>query len=109
MRCCGQDGQVIELRGGEAPLRMVRCGTCSHREWRLGPETIAVEAAFEVLAQTYRALPRAARVARAAAATQTAARAAVRAAKAAPVQAPARDRGELAQLLQGWSVLGATG
>lgn len=101
---------MIELggRNGE-PLRMVRCGSCQRREWRLGAEPLAVDAAFAVLAQTYRALPRAARAARERSASQTAARAAARAASAAPAPRPAVDRRDLSALLEGWSVLGAAG
>ncbi len=112
MHCCGTRAQVIELRGGSEPLRMVRCTTCGARQWHVGDEQVAVDAAFELLASTYRAVPRAARAARARVAGVSAARAAVRAAAAAP-PAPAApagvDRDELAGLLQGWAVLGATG
>lgn len=110
MRCCGTEAQVIELRGGDEPLRMVRCATCGSRQWRVGDEQVAVDAAFELLATTYRAVPRAARAARSRVATASAARAAARAAAVAPARpAGAVDRSELAGLLQGWAVLGATG
>ncbi|MCU1691576.1 MAG: hypothetical protein JWM64_667, partial [Frankiales bacterium] len=71
MVCCGQPGQVIELRGGDEPLRMVRCATCAHREWHLGTERVRVDVAFEALARTYRSAPRAARASRDRAAAQT--------------------------------------
>ncbi len=120
--CCGARPQVIELRGGEEPLRMLRCSTCASREWHLGTEQVQVDAAFEVLASTYRSAPRQARAARDRAATRTSARAAARARAAAltahatscatapPTEPGARtvDRAGLADLLAGWSVLGAT-
>ena len=93
MRCCGIQGQVIELHGGDAPLQLLRCGTCQRREWRLGGESIGADAAFEVLASTYRTLPRAARAARERSATRTAARAAARAAQAAAAAPADRPRG----------------
>lgn len=106
MHCCGNQGHVIELSGGSEPLCLVRCGTCQRREWRLGTATIAPDAAFEVLAQTYRTLPRAARAARERTTTQNAARAAARAAQSAG--RPGVEREHLAALLRGWSVLGAS-
>lgn len=109
MRCCGTEAQVIELRGGDEPLQMVRCATCGTRQWRLGDEQVAVDTAFALLATTYRAVPRAARAARSRVATATAARAAARAAATPPPTAGGVDRSELAGLLQGWAVLGATG
>lgn len=102
MRCCGTDLQVIELSGGAEPLRMHRCTTCARRQWHAGTEAIEVDAAFALLAEGYRAIPRAARVARDRAATQAAARAAVRASREA-------ERSQLTTLLEGWTVLGATG
>lgn len=109
MHCCGTDGQTIELRSGEEPLHMVRCTVCSRREWRVGGRPVSVDAAFEVLGHTYRAVPRQARAVRARSASQTAARAAARAAQVrTAVQAPDVARPGLADLLQGWTVLGAT-
>ncbi len=115
MRCCGTDGQTIDLRTDEAPLRMVRCGRCSRREWQISGRVIAVEEAFVLLGRAYRAAPRQARAVRARTAGQTAARAALRAAQTLSAP-PARsaggrdvDRDDLAGMLQGWSVLGATG
>ena len=121
MRCCGTDGQVIELGGSAQPLRMLRCTTCARRQWRVGDRAVEADVAFALLGDAYRAVPRAARVARDRAATRTAARAAVRASRttsrttsgtasgaASRTAAPA-DRQDLAALLQGWTVLGAAG
>jgi hypothetical protein len=115
LSCCGRTAHTIELRGGSAPLCLVRCGGCGQREYRVEGVPVEPEEALAQLGATYRALPREARAARDRVVTAGAARRAAQAAAAAAapvVAAPAPagvDRDDLARLLQGWTVLGATG
>lgn len=117
MRCCGNPSQVITLQAGAGALVLARCAGCETQQWLRDGRPVAREEAFALLGQAYREVPLRARAARDRVASQNAARQAARtAARTAPTAArtitlpdAGRDTTDLASMLQGWQVLGATG
>ncbi|MGZ6827015.1 MAG: hypothetical protein ACXVGH_09490 [Mycobacteriales bacterium] len=112
---------MITLQAGAGALVLARCAGCETQQWLRDGRPVAREEAFALLGQAYREVPLRARAARDRVASQNAARQAARtAARTAARPAPAaartitlpdagRDTTDLASMLQGWQVLGATG
>jgi len=113
VRCCGHLAPTISVTASTGELALRRCTTCGDQRWERGGVPVPREQAFDALASAYREGPLRARAARDRVATATAARQAARIASAAAARAeapvPARpDPASVLELLQGWTVLGAS-
>ncbi|MGZ6804922.1 MAG: hypothetical protein ACXVFU_17930 [Nocardioidaceae bacterium] len=109
---------MITLQAGAGALVLARCAGCETQQWLRDGRPVAREEAFALLGQAYREVPLRARAARDRVASQNAARQAARTAARSEARPAARtitlpdagrDTADLAAMLQGWQVLGATG
>lgn len=113
MNCCGGARHEITVQSGASTLMLIRCSQCTQQIWSIDGVLVEREEAFAHLSGAYRDIPQAAQAARSKAIAGRAAREAARAALTVPeqeIRLPAEpDTSELASLLDGWKVLGATG
>lgn len=117
MDCCGTPSHQISVQAGATNLSLLRCSHCSQQTWTVDGREVSREEAFAHLSDAYKDIPQAAQAARARTARDRVVRAERRAAQAVTAiqtdeisltehEAQCEPKPQLAELLEGWQVLG---
>lgn len=110
--CCGTPFHEISVQTGGSTLSLFRCTSCDRQRWSCDGEPMDREAALARLANAYRRVPEPTKAPAEADASAAPVAPAPRQRKKPvvtlpPAKEPAKKPDELAELLEGWTVLGA--